>query len=296
MYKNIHFKKLFTLNSLLTVIHLSLLITVNSHARDTHQNSDASTIAAQNAALESNTTGKGYGPQSPRDLALTKGSNKRVFNAAPSSKRMNLCNIHFHKNAEHKGGEFTSFAGVGDGHGDETGFKYAGKLSSREATPMESDVCVGKHGGLQSGDTVELHYVFSTAQVVPGPSLNACLSETDVNPQLRVVAQVFVLVNDPKAADFTKLTQFGEVNGYQQALNIPKNMGKPVQYAGSTTGPSYNEKGSPLQVSWSVRPKVMKVNAQTVGQWCNGNTFKEDHAHGVRNLVVQESLLSRIRH
>lgn len=25
---------------------------------------------------------------------------------------MNLCNIHFHKNAEHKGGEFTVYAGM----------------------------------------------------------------------------------------------------------------------------------------------------------------------------------------
>lgn len=105
---------------------------------------------------------------------------------------------------------------------------------------------------------------------------------------------MFVLVNDAKAADFATLTQVGQVRGYHQAMNIPRNTGKPVQYAGSTTGPSYNEKGSPLQVSWSVRPRVMKVNAASVGEWCKGNSFKEDHAHGVRNLVVNEKLLSRI--
>jgi hypothetical protein len=82
------------------------------------------------------------------------------------------------------------------------------------------------------------------------------------------------------------------LNGYHQALNIPKNAGKPIEYAGSTTGPGYNEKGSPLQVSWSVRPRVVKVNAESVGQWCKGNVFKEDHAHGVRNLVVDEKLLA----
>jgi len=39
---------------------------------------------------------------------------------------MNLCDIHFHKNAEHKGGEFTTYAGHGDGHGYLSGFKYNG--------------------------------------------------------------------------------------------------------------------------------------------------------------------------
>lgn len=265
-----------------------------SQARDTSHQADAGVIAAQNAELVKNTEGKGFGPQSPRDLTLKKGTNKRVFSTAPSFTRMNLCNIHFHKNAEHKGGEFTTFAGHGDGHGYETGYKYSGNLNAAESKPLDGEICTSKHGGLQVGDTVELHYVHSTAQVVPGPSLNSCLSETDINPQLRVEALVFVLVNDPKAADFGDLAKVGELNGYQQALNIPSNMGRPIQYAGSTTGPTYNEKGSPLQVSWSVRPKVMKVNAQSVGEWCKDNPFKEDHAHGVRNLVTNDSLLSPI--
>ena len=51
---------------------------------------------------------------------------------------------------------------------------------------------------------------------------------------------------------------------------------------------------SPFHVSWSVRPKVAKVNIETVGNWCKGNTFKEDHAHGVRNLVTNHDLLSEI--
>lgn len=273
------------------------LASAGIHARDAEHKhaADAGTLAAQHAVLEKNTASKGYGPQSPRDLANKKGSNARVFSQAPVHIQMNLCNIHFHKNAEHKGGEFTTFAGYGDGHGYETGYKYNGKLSPQESTPLDAEVCKSEHGGLQSGDTIELHYVHSTAQVTPGPTLNSCLSETDVNPQLRVEAQVFVLVNDAKASSFGDWVKIGVVNGYQQALNIPKNMGTPIQYAGSTTGPAYNEKGSPLQVSWSVRPKVMKVNAQSVGDWCKGNPFKEDHAHGVRNLVIHDKLLSPIK-
>jgi len=112
---------------------------------------------------------------------------------------------------------------------------------------------------------------------------------------VRVETQVNVLVNDDKALDFGKMTKHGKKNNIHQALNIPNNTGSPVQYAGSTTGPGYNEKGSPFQVSWSVSPKVAKVNIKTVGEWCKGNVFKEDHAHGVRNLVTNPALLSKIK-
>ena len=70
-------------------------------------------ITAQRAALAASTDGAGFGPQSPRDLATLTGENNRSFNAAPAFTEMNLCNIHFHENAEHKGGQFTSFAGNG---------------------------------------------------------------------------------------------------------------------------------------------------------------------------------------
>ena len=252
-------------------------------------------VKAQNAALASATDGKGFGPQSPRDITAKAGKNARSFTAAPAYQSMNLCNIHFHANAEHKGGDFMKFAGNGDGKGGETGFVYSGKLSASEKTKLAANVCVGPHGGLNAGDTVELHYVHSSAQVTPGPTLGACLNENLSNPQLRVEAQVFVLVSDAKAGDFNKFVEVGQRNGYQQALNMPANTGKPVQYAGSTTGPTYNEKGSPLQVSWSVHPKAIKVSAQSVGKWCEGNVFKEDHAHGVRNLVTDVNLLSKIK-
>lgn len=252
-------------------------------------------LDAQNAELKKNTDGKGFGPQAPRDLNSKRGSNPRVFMPAPAYQKMNLCNIHFHESAEHKGGQFKTFAGYGDGHGSGSGFKYSGKLSEAETKPLPDEVCKSEHGGLRVGDTIEVHYVHSTAQVEPGATLKSCLSDNDSNPQLRVEAQVMVLVNDPRAADFSALAKTGQVNGYHQALAMPKNTGKPIDYAGSTTGPSYNEKGSPLQVSWSVRPRVVKVNAKSVGEWCKDNVFKEDHAHGIRNLVVDEKLLSKIQ-
>ncbi|MBU3015394.1 hypothetical protein KO488_11540 [Poseidonibacter lekithochrous] len=267
---------------------------VNTEHHAMHMATDGM-IKEQRAMLAKNTDGKGFGPQAPRDIDSVLGKNTRAFNIAPEYSEMNLCNIHFHKNAEHKGGEFTTFAGNGDGHGYQSGYKFNGSLTTAELLAPKNEICPSKHGSLNSGDTIEVHYVHSTAKVNPGPTLGSCLSDSIMNPQLRVETQVYVLVNDKNALDFNELTKYGVKNGLNQALNIPTNTGTPVQYAGSTTGPGYNEKASPLQVSWSVRPKVAKVNINTVGQWCKGNTFKEDHAHGVRNLVINPALLSNIK-
>ncbi|WP_114327079.1 delta-class carbonic anhydrase [Candidatus Colwellia aromaticivorans] len=254
----------------------------------------SSVLLEQRAALASNTKEQGFGPQSPRDIDLKQGTNTRDFSTAPAHTEMNLCNIHFHKNAEHKGGEFTLFAGDGDGHGYGSGYKYSGKLNEKELMPVNGNICPSKHGGLSSGDTIEVHYVHSTAKVTPGPTLGSCLSDSIKNPELRVETQVFVLVNDENALNFNDLSKHEMIKDLAQAVNIPSNTGVPIQYAGSTTGPSYNEKGSPFQVSWSVRPKVAKVNITSVGKWCEGNIFNEDHAHGVRNLVINPDLLSNM--
>jgi hypothetical protein len=270
-------------------------LAANAQAKENPGDVADEVIAKQRAALKANTDGKGFGPQAPRDLGTMEGANKRMFSTAPAYTEMNLCNIHFHKNAEHKGGEFTTYAGNGDGKGFNTGFRYDGELSGAELTPVTEKVCDSENGSLVPGDTIELHYVHTTAQVTPGPTLGACLSESIGNPQLRVETQVYVLVNDGNGADFSTLTETGERNGYQQAMNIPSDTGTPIQYAGSTTGPSYNEAGSPLQVSWSVRPEVMKVDIASVGKWCEDNIFDEDKAHGVRNLVVNPDLISDIQ-
>lgn len=251
-------------------------------------------IAAQRTALDENTKGKGFGPQSPRDIDSKGGSDDIVFSQAPAYTAMNLCNIHFHKNAEHKGGQFTTYAGNGDGHGNMSGYKYNGHLTSAEMAATEP-VCSSEHGALSVGDTIEVHYVHSTADITPGPTLGSCLAAgIDINPQLRVMAQVYVLVNDKNALDFGKLATVSKVNSKYQS-HMPTKLGVPVNYIGSTTGPKYDDKGSEYQVSWSVYPKVAKVNIESVGNWCKGNEFKEDHAHGVRNLVTNKELLSAIK-
>lgn len=269
-------------------VALALAGTVTIAATDGAEVSD-DVIAEQRAELAKSTNGAGFGPQSPRDIDSVTGENARIFEMAPAYQQMNLCNIHFHEGAEHRGGEFTTYAGNGDGKGYGTGFNYSGELTEAELAAVDGDF-----GGLQPGDTIEVHYVHSSAQVVPGPTLGACLSESIKNPQLRVETQVYVLVNDESALDFVTLTETGEVDGFQQALNIPSDTGEPVQYTGSTTGPGYNMKGSPFQVSWSVRPQVAKVDIRTVGNWFGDNIFDETKAHGVRNLVTNPSLLSKI--
>lgn len=264
-------------------------------ASDTHHAVSDSAIAEQREMLAKNTYDAGFGPQSPRDIDVLDGANHRMFEAAPAYTAMNLCNIHFHENAEHKGGEFTKFAGNGDGHGYDTGFEYSGELSAAELAEIDTKIGASEHGDLVPGDTIEVHYVHSSAQVTPGPTLGSCLSDAISNPQLRVETQVYVLVNDDAALDFVELTKHDVVNGLHQAINIPTDTGTAIQYAGSTTGPSYNEKASPLQVTWNVRPKVAKVNIKTVGAWFENNVFEEDHAHGVRNLVINPELLSQIK-
>jgi hypothetical protein len=284
----------------LTVATLSTFVVLGASAKNIntdehHTTASDQIIAEQRVMLEKNTDGKGFGPQSPRDIDSISGKNEVIFNSAPEYRKMNLCNIHFHKNAEHKGGEFTTYAGNGDGFGNKSGYKYSGTLSALELSSVDDKICSNKHGSLNVGDTIEVHYVHSTAQVSPGPTLGSCLNESIKNPQLRVETQVYVLVNDKNALDFNELTKYGVKDGFQQALNIPTNTGSAIQYIGSTTGPSYNEKGSPFQVSWSVRPNVAKVDIKTVGAWCKDNIFKEDHAHGVRNLVTNPKLLSEIK-
>jgi len=274
---------------------LSGISSVAGAASEPHSSSTKQTISQQRAILSAATLGKGFGPQSPRDLGSLQGLNERSFGISPPFQEMNLCNIHFHESAEHKGGEFTRYAGDGDGRGYGTGFKYSGELTDYELSPVSSPIGKTVHGDLVPGDTIEIHFVFSSAQVSPGPTLGSCINKSINNPNLRVETVVGVLVNDPSAFSFVKLTTISNSSGRYQADNIPDNLGAPIEYAGSTTGPSYNEKASPFQVTWSVRPKVLKINILSLDAWLKDNIFDENHAHGVRNLVINPELLSPIR-
>lgn len=237
----------------------------------------------------------GYGPQTPRDIDSKAGNNKRIFSLAPPPSSMNLCNIHFHKNAEHRANAFSIYAGDGDGKGYDSGYRcgIGESLSAAELKPMSKNMCKG----IKPGDTVEVHWVHTSCDVAPGEGLGSCLSDSCATPNLRVETQVFVVVNDKNAMNFNQMDYDGNmVNGYHQAKSLPTGTGEPVQFLGSTTGPSYDNKScSAIQATWSVRPQCAKLDINSLSDWCANNEFAEVKAHGVRKLVTHPDLLSEIK-
>lgn len=233
----------------------------------------------------------GFGPQTPRDITTMMGSNSQLFPLAPASTEMNLCNIHSHTNAEHKGPGFSVFVN------DST---YGGYACNETADLTEAELAVPSeepvYGQVKPGDTIEVHWVHTSCQVSPGPGLGSCLSDSCANPTLRVETQVFLVVNDDSALDFTSFDYKGDiVNGFHQPAALPTGTGDPVVFRGSTTGPSFSQATcSPLQVTWSVRPQCAKVSYSSLQEWAKTNRFDEKNSHGVRQLVTAPELLSPI--
>jgi hypothetical protein len=230
------------------------------------------------------------GPQTPRDISSKTGLNAVTFPMAPPASEMNLCNIHTHTNAEHKGPGFEVFVGSTDDGG--YACNETAELTDAELTPVD-----GAFKGAQSGDTIEVHWVHTSCDATPGEGLGACVPESCTDPLLRVETQVFLVVNDDSALNFVDMAYGGNVvNNKHQAKLIPSNTGTPVLFRGSTTGPSYDQAScSPAQVTWSVRPQCAKVDINSLHLWAeSGNVFNETKSHGVRQLVTAEELLSPI--
>lgn len=231
------------------------------------------------------------GPQTPRDISSVVGLNTVTFPKAPPSSAMNLCNIHTHTNAEHKGPGFSVFV---DGT-DNGGYACNGSsdLSAAELAPAP-----GAFKGVVPGQTIEVHWVHTTCDATPGEGLGACVPEGCTDPLLRVEAQTFLVVNDDSALDFTTMAAVvEEKGGFYQAGMIPSDTGTPVTFPGSTTGPSYTQEVcSPAQVTWNVRPMCTKVDINSLNKWAeDGNVFNESKSHGVRQLVTAPELLSPIQ-
>ena len=251
-------------------------------------------ITAATKANTSNQLCTDFGPQTPRDISSLSGSNLVDFVMAPASTQMNLCNIHTHTNAEHKGPGFSVFVNNSDNGG--FACNDANDLTSTELfDPYEGK---GAYKGVKPGDTIEVHWVHTSCDIEPGEGLGSCLSETCTNPVLRVEAQVFLVVNDPEnALDFTTMDYKGKsTNGLHQPGLIPNDTGTPVVFRGSTTGPSYTQSTcSPLNVTWSVRLNCARVDIGSLHRWAEqGNRFNETKSHGVRQLVTAPELLAPI--
>lgn len=230
------------------------------------------------------------GPQTPRDITSSTGTNSVTFPVAPAATGLNLCNIHFHKNAEHKGPGFAIPAGEGE---------YGGYRCGQSGDAPEVGKPVGELTAcenVQAGDTIEVHWVHSSCDVRPGEGLGACLTEDCADPLLRVETQVFLVVDDRDAADFEDFSNAAEpVGGFYQAKALPTGNGDPVTFLGSTTGPKFNDREcSPAQVTWSVRPQCARVDIESLQAWCRENDFNERRAQGVRQLVTDPRFLSEI--
>ncbi|MEE4011868.1 delta-class carbonic anhydrase [Roseibium sp. FZY0029] len=234
---------------------------------------------------------QGFGPQTPRDITQTAGLNTSSVSIAPPADKLNLCNIHTHTNAEHKGPGFTVFAGDGEHGGYQC--NETAELSDAEL----KDPASSAFKDVKPGDTIEVHWVYTSCNATPGKGLGSCLSDACANPQLRVEAQVFLVVNDTDALNFLDFAYDGNiVNGLHQPKALPEGTGTPVTFIGSTTGPSYTQAVcSPLQVTWSVKPQCAKLDINSLNAWAEqGNVFEEDHSHGVRQLVTAPELLAPI--
>lgn len=230
------------------------------------------------------------GPQTPRDITSVYGQNSVQFEKSPPAAEMNLCNVHTHTNAEHKGPGFSVFVNDRD---------YGGYACNDtvDLTAAELAPAPGAYGNVKSGDTIEVHWVHTTCETPPGAGLGACVPQTCENPLLRVETQTFLLVNDPEALDFMDLAYDAPADGGRpQAKSIPGDTGRPVEFLGSTTGPSYTQSTcSPAQVTWSVRPMCTKLDINSLHRWAeSGNVFEETKSHGVRQLVTAPELLSPI--
>ena len=117
------------------------------------------------------------------------GLNTVNFPKAPASSAMNLCNIHTHTNAEHKGPGFSVFVDASDNGG------YACNETA-DLTADELAPAAGAKTGVVPGQTNAVHWVHTTCDATPGEGLGACDPEGCTDPLLRVEAQTYNNAND----------------------------------------------------------------------------------------------------
>lgn len=201
------------------------------------------------------------GPQSPRDISIAGGTN-RLPVPGDGSRPPRLCNLHFHRPAEH--------AGIG------------ACPAVEEAAAV--GVCAG--GGtapVRPGETIEFHWVYTSCPppAEPQPGLDNCVCD---EPVLMVLGQKYVVSGEAGA-------------GVETAVREPE--ADLARYGGSTTGPEYSsgapgdpKECSPARVQWQVARQCRALALSALGAWCAANPWGEDRAHGARPLIAREDWLS----
>ena len=71
---------------------------------------------------------------------------------------MNLCNIHFHRNAEHKSAASSTYVEDGSNSGWACQEPAVGRLAHKH---VEYNGCEG----IAAGDTIEVHWVYTTCDM-----------------------------------------------------------------------------------------------------------------------------------
>lgn len=231
------------------------------------------------------------GPQAPRDLAvIAAGANAGSTPAkAPPADKMSLCNIHFHKYAEHKATGYKTAFGTGPNAGFVCEKRPAPKLAAAGKAEAEAEATCDT---VAENDTIEVHWVFTSCPAPATPYLAGLANCTRCpGPSLRVEAKVFHIDSDGE--DFSK---FDLAAGKAQPKALPDASGA-IEYQGSTTGNAYNNDShcSPASVTWNVRPDCTPLKLASLKAWCSNNAYNEHAVHGVRPLVTKPELLSEIK-
>lgn len=201
------------------------------------------------------------GPQSPRDISVAGGTNKLPV-PGDGTRPPRLCNVHFHRPAEHAGigacpaVEEAAVVGVCDGQGAEP---------------------------VRPGDEIEFHWVYTSCPPFdpPKPGLDNCLCD---DPVLIAFGQKYVVTG-------------GAAAGVDTEVREPES--DFARYGGSTTGPKYSS-GRPgdrrpcssARVQWQVARQCSALTLSALGAWCASNEWGEDHADEARDLITREDWLS----
>lgn len=104
--------------SLIGLVTLSVLASscTKEPSKEAQKNEPVVSVEVTQGAETSNLC-VGFGPQTPRDITFRGGKNMASFPLADDVKNLNLCNVHTHTNAEHKGPGFSVFVNDTDNGG-----------------------------------------------------------------------------------------------------------------------------------------------------------------------------------
>jgi len=228
-------------------------------------------------------------PQAPRDLstgATGLREPKAHVMTMEQSNQLYVTNVHFHLGAEHKS-DFYNIPNASDAYDQgrsEDKIRPGFMCDTSSFTSDQLKEYTFQHcEDVEVGRTYEVHYVSSSAGTKDGGLKDglgvAAAGRGLANPMIVVKAMVYLVVDDEAFYQDDLLSNF-DTDGA-------------LMYAGSTTGPSYNnEVCSPYTITWHVSPKCTTVSASAFDKLCqdmvSNGEVKDVAPHASRLLVAEE--------